>query len=486
MVNVLIIGDLMLDRYIWGAANKLSPEAPVPVVLVNEESFSLGGACNVASNLISLGASVSIYGAIGNDTEGALLQDFLNNKGIKSHCYKSNRPTTTKTRIMASKHQMLRIDKESNQVLESSIYEDMFDSIQGRITEFNCVILSDYLKGVLSYAFCQKLIKLANSFNIPILCDPKGSDYSKYKDVTLITPNKKEAIEATGVQIHNDKTLLESLHKLREICNVKYPLITLSEEGIGFLQNDTLHKKPTKAKEVYDVSGAGDTVIAALAYKLSSAESLESACLFANAAAAVVIGKLGSATATLDEINDVLAQKRILRSIESKILYVENISPAHNLREISEITSMNTQQFEHFIESIKSQNKKIIFTNGCFDILHYGHVNYLQKARKLGDVLIVGLNSDESVRKLKGEARPINNEQDRAYILASLACVSYVIIFNDDTPENLIKQIRPDILVKGADYANKDIAGAQYAKETKLIDYIESKSTTNIINKIRS
>ncbi|MWV70638.1 D-glycero-beta-D-manno-heptose-7-phosphate kinase [Helicobacter saguini] len=461
MVNVLIIGDLMLDRYIWGSANKLSPEAPVPVVLINEESFSLGGACNVASNLVALGASVSIYGVIGNDTEGALLQDFLNNKGVKSHCYKSNRPTTTKTRIMAAKHQMLRIDKESSDSLESSIYEYMFDSIQGKISEFNCVILSDYLKGVLSYAFCQKLIKLANSFNIPILCDPKGNDYSKYKGATLLTPNKKEAIQATGINIYNDRTLLESLHKLREICDVKYPLITLSEEGIGYLDNDTLHKKPTKAKEVYDVSGAGDTVIAALAFKLSMGENLESATTFANAAAAVVIGKLGSATASLDEINDVLAQKRILRSIESKII----------------------KNYDSIKDSMK--NKKIVFTNGCFDILHYGHVNYLQKARKLGDVLIVGLNSDSSVKMLKGDSRPINNEQDRAYILASLACVSYVIIFNDETPENLIKQIRPDILVKGADYANKEIAGSAYAKEIKLIDYIESKSTTNIINKIK-
>lgn len=461
-LKILVIGDLMLDKYIWGNAERLSPEAPVPVVKIEEESFSLGGACNVANNLIAMEAMVSIYGVIGNDVEGSLLHDFLVNKGIEAHCYKSNRPTTTKMRIMAAKHQMLRLDKENNMPLESKIYEAMFEDIQGHITTYQCVVLSDYLKGMLEPSFTQRIIKLANSFNIPILCDPKGNDYAKYKDATLLTPNRKEAIEATGITIHNDKTLLEALHKIHKICNVCYPLITLSEEGIAYLDNDlALHKKPTIAREVYDVSGAGDTVIAALALQLAQGQNLEYATQFANAAAAVVIGKVGSATATLQEIQDFLAPKRIIRDTEAKII----------------------TDFTHIKDSIG--HKKIVFTNGCFDILHYGHVSYLEKARKLGDVLIVGLNSDASVRRLKGKERPINPQDDRAFILASLACVSYVILFDDDTPEALIKQIQPHVLVKGADYANKEIVGAEYAQSVELIEFIEHKSTTNIINKIQ-
>lgn len=461
-LKILVVGDLMLDKYIWGSSERLSPEAPVPVVKVAEESFSLGGACNVANNLIAMNASVSLYGAVGNDTEGGLLHDFLTSKGIEAHCYKTGRPTTTKIRIMAAKHQMLRLDKESSKHLESKIYEEMFEDIQNRITEHHCMILSDYLKGVLSPAFTQRLIKLANSFNIPVLCDPKGSDYAKYKHATLLTPNKKEAIEATQVAISNDKTLLEALQKMRKICNVCYPLITLSEEGIAYLSSDgALHKKPTIAREVYDVSGAGDTVIAALALQLAKGRDIEEATRFANAAAAVVIGKIGSATATLQEIQDYLAPKRIVCDASSKII----------------------TDFSEIKDSLKG--KKIVFTNGCFDILHYGHASYLEKARKLGDVLIVGLNSDDSVRRLKGETRPINMQSDRAFILASLASVSYVIIFDSDTPENLIAQIRPNVLVKGSDYKGKVVAGEKYAQSLVLIDFIEKRSTTNVINKIQ-
>lgn len=461
-IKVLVVGDLMLDKYIWGSANRLSPEAPVPVVKIEEESFSLGGACNVANNLIAMEAFVSIYGVVGDDAEGEVLHDFLVSKGIDSHCYKSNRPTTTKMRIMAAKHQMLRLDKESSLPLEPHIYETMLNDIQINIATCHCMILSDYLKGVLSPDFTQKLIKLANNFDIPVLCDPKGSDYTKYKYATLLTPNKKEAMEATHIHIHDDKTLLEALLKMRQTCNLTYPLITLSEEGIAYLDgNSNLYKKPTIAKEVYDVSGAGDTVIAALALQLAKGESIEEATKFANAAAAVVIGKIGSATATLQEIRDYLAPKRIVRDARAKIIT--------NFSEIKENIG----------------DKKVVFTNGCFDILHYGHVSYLEKARKLGDVLIVGLNSDDSIRRLKGKDRPINIQEDRAFILASLACVSYVIIFDEDTPKNLIMQIRPHVLVKGADYKDKVVVGAEYANSLQLIDFIDNKSTTKIIDKIQ-
>lgn len=471
-VKIMIVGDLMLDKYIWGNANKLSPEAPVPVVRIEEESFNLGGACNVANNLIAMQAQVSIYGAIGNDIEGSLLHDFLVSKGIQSHCFKSHRPTTTKTRIMASKHQMLRIDKESTEELESKIYEEMFDHIQSHIKSYDCMILSDYLKGVLSLDFTQRLITLANNLNIPVLCDPKGDDYSKYKNATLLTPNKKEAMEATRITIRNDKTLYECLKQLQEITHVTYPLITLSEDGIGYLENDRLCKKPTIAQEVYDVSGAGDTVIAALALQLAQGKNLDFATKFANAAAAVVIGKIGSATATLTEIQHFLTPHyNMLDNFDSKF-------SNQNLE------SKIIKNFDEIKELLK--DKKIVFTNGCFDILHYGHLSYLEKARRLGDALIIGLNSDSSVKRLKGDLRPINTQADRAFMLAGLACVNYIIIFEEDTPLNLIKQICPDVLVKGADYANKEVVGSQYAKEVQLIEFIENKSTTSIIQKIQA
>ena len=449
-IKALVIGDLILDKYIWGSASRISPEAPVPVVNIDNESFSLGGACNVANNLVSMGASATIYGAIGHDDSGAMLHDLMINKGINAKFYYSNRPTTTKTRIMAAKHQMLRIDKEYTQILESHIYEEMLDSIQASITDYHVMILSDYLKGVLSPSFTQKLIKLANSFKIPVLCDPKGQDYSKYKNATLLTPNKKEAQEATNIHIHNDKSLEDALRALKAMCNLTYPLITLSEDGIGYLKEGSLCKKPTIAKEVYDVSGAGDTVISALALKLAQGSDIESALGFANAAAAVVISKIGSVAATLDEIHSFHKIVSNYESIKDKL-----------------------------------EGKKIVFTNGCFDILHYGHVSYLRKARALGDILIVGLNSDRSVKALKGSDRPINSQEDRAFILSSLECVSYVIIFDEDTPKNLISQILPDVLVKGADYRGKEIVGTEYAKEVKLIDFIDGKSTSSIVEKIR-
>ena len=462
MPKVLVIGDLMLDKYIWGSADKLSPEAPVPVVRIDSESFSLGGACNVAHNLVALGAKVSLYGAIGEDKEGEILKSLLVEKGIEAHCLVSNRPTTTKIRVMAAKHQMLRIDRESVNNLEPKLYEKLLKDISRDIASYDAVVLSDYLKGVLERSLTQRLINLALGAGLPVLCDPKGEDYSKYKNATILTPNKKEALMATKIPIRDHESLKAALEALQRISLVKYPLITLSEEGLAFLEGDTMHKIPTIAKEVYDVSGAGDTVIAALAISLAKKQNLHEATTFANAAAAVVIAKLGSAVATLAEIKDFLTPRRVIKEASEKIV------PS--------------------LDSIKDElkGKRIIFTNGCFDLLHAGHVAYLQSARKLGDLLIVGLNSDASVRRLKGRERPINNQEERALVLASLACVSFVIIFEDDTPTRLIEELRPDILVKGADYEGKEIAGAQYAKSLRLIELRPNCSTTSMVGRIKA
>lgn len=454
--KILVVGDLMLDHYILGDCSRVSPEAPVQVVEVKKEQNRLGGACNVAHNLISLGAKVELCGVIGEDRAGEELLSQAKELGIgTSHIYQdSQRQTTQKSRVLVSNQQILRVDREDRGEVSSEVLSQIFNTIAKEITSFDGVILSDYGKGVLSEKMTRELITLANQHQKIILCDPKGSDYSKYKNATLLTPNKKEAKEATGIEIDNPETLLLALNSLKNQCSLAYPLITLSEDGIGILENEELQVFPTLAQEVYDVTGAGDTVIASLCFALSQGKSIQEACKFANSAAAVVVAKVGSATATQEEIY-LFSQDS---GVESKILSSPKDLP---------------------------QNANIVFTNGCFDILHKGHVSYLQKAKELGDILVVGLNSDCSVKALKGEERPINSQEDRAYLLASLECVDFVIIFDELTPYELIKEISPSVLVKGADYEGKEVVGSEFAKEVRLLEFVEGKSTTNIIKKIK-
>ena len=454
--NILVVGDLMLDHYILGDCSRISPEAPVQVVEVKKEQNRLGGACNVAHNLISLGAKVELCGVIGEDRAGEELLFQAKELGIGiAHIYQdSQRQTTQKSRVLVSNQQIMRVDREDRGEVSSEVLSKIFEKISKEIEGFDGVILSDYGKGVLSEKMTKELIALANQHQKIILCDPKGSDYSKYKNATLLTPNKKEAKEATGIEIDNPQTLLLALNSLKAQCNLTYPLITLSEDGIGILENEELKVFPTLAQEVYDVTGAGDTVIASLCFSLSQGKSIEEACKFANSAAAVVVAKVGSATATQEEIYLFSCDN----GVESKILSSPKDLP---------------------------QNSNVVFTNGCFDILHKGHVSYLQKAKELGDILVVGLNSDRSIKALKGEDRPINPQEDRAYLLASLECVDFVIIFDELTPYELIKEISPNILVKGADYEGKEVVGSEFAKEVRLLEFVEGKSTTNIIKKIK-
>ncbi|PAF52645.1 D-glycero-beta-D-manno-heptose-7-phosphate kinase [Helicobacter sp. 13S00477-4] len=465
MPHILVIGDLMIDHYVWGKCERISPEAPVQIAEVKDESNRLGGACNVANNLISLGAKVSICGIIGDDDSGKWLINELDSLhiDIDNIFLLEKRPTTKKTRVIVSNQQVLRVDREDKNPIDENIIFEIMINIENKISNYDCIILSDYNKGVLNEVLTQNLIKLAKSENKPVLCDPKGSDYSKYKGATLLTPNKNEAQLATKINIIDDDSLCATLKNLKDQCDLSVPLITLSEDGIALLDTkNTLIKIPTIAKEVYDVTGAGDTVIAALGFALSSGLDIYKSCEFANAAAAVVVGKVGSATATYGEIIQYL-HSRHQNDFNDKILTKSSL--------LIILQSLN--------------DKKIVFTNGCFDILHRGHISYLQSSKKLGDILIVGLNSDLSVKRLKGEERPINSQEDRAFILAGLESVDFIIIFDEDTPEELIAAIKPDILVKGKDYEGKRIAGSQHAKEVLLIDFIEGKSTTNILNKIK-
>ncbi len=463
--KILVIGDLMIDHYLWGSCERISPEAPVQIVDISKETTVLGGGGNVINNLKALGASVSVSGVIGSDENGVELINLLKNIGVDvgGIIVQNGRKTSKKSRVIAASQQILRYDKESKEEIEKSSVEKILSSLANSVSDYDAVILSDYGKGVLTDELCQGVIKLCNKAGIKVLVDPKGSDYSKYSGAYLLTPNKKEAMLATKIEIKEKGSLKEALLKMKQEADLTISLITLSEDGIA-TYDDEMKIFPTVAKEVFDVTGAGDTVIASIAFALSAGKNIEEACKFANLAAGVVVGKIGSATVTLDEIEEYEASLH------------KSTSEAH-IKSFDEIKSV--------VERYRASGKKVVFTNGCFDILHVGHVKYLQIAKSFGDVLIVGLNSDASVSRLKGPSRPVNIAEDRAYLLAALEAVDFVVPFEDDTPYELIKMIKPDTLVKGGDYEGKSVVGTEFAGELKLVDFVDGKSTTKTIQKIK-
>ncbi|EAL2460300.1 D-glycero-beta-D-manno-heptose-7-phosphate kinase [Campylobacter lari] len=443
--KILVVGDFMVDHYIWCDCTRISPEAPVMVMKSQKEDKRLGGAGNVYANLKSLGAEVFALGLVGDDESGKFLKENLNAKLL----IEKDRKTPLKSRVLSHSQQVLRLDDENN--FDTKLEDEIIQEYKKIAKDYDAIILSDYAKGVLTSRVTKALIEHANTLNLPILIDPKGSDFSKYQNATLLTPNKKEAIQALGVEKIDN--LEKALKKLKDDLNLTYSIITLSEEGIA-LFDEKLHIIPAKALEVYDVTGAGDSVIAMLAYALALKVDIIKACELANDAAAVVVAKVGSVSVSLEEIKNLKKA-----SFEDKI-----------------------KSKEELVKLI--QNQKIVFTNGCFDIMHYGHIKYLEKAKKLGDILVVGLNSDESVKRLKGNSRPINLEFQRACMLASMYFVDYVVIFNEDTPYELIEFLKPDVLVKGADYKDKEVVGSNLVKKVELIDFEDGFSTTNIINRI--
>ena len=463
--KLLVIGDLMIDHYLWGSCERISPEAPVQVVNVKSESAVLGGAGNVINNLNALGAQVDVISVIGGCEISDELKTLLSNINVNSQYLitQKDRITSKKSRIIAAQQQVVRYDRESTDEINSESQKQILDTFNSIITDYDGVLLSDYGKGVLTSGLTQSLISIANKNNKKVLVDPKGLDYSKYKGAYLLTPNKKEASEATKVDIKDDDSLTKAITQLKTECDLDVSLITLSEQGVA-IYDDRLRTHPTVAREVFDVTGAGDTVLASLGFALACGYEIDDAVEFSNLAAGVVVGKIGSATASLNEI------------IEYESSLNKSSSDAH-IKTLNEITVLSKE--------LKARGKKIIFTNGCFDILHAGHVRYLETAKSYGDVLILGLNSDRSVTALKGEGRPINTQLDRAYILAALEAVDYVVVFDDDTPYDLIKAIKPHILVKGGDYEGKQVVGQDIADELKLVQFVDGKSTTKTIEKIQ-
>lgn len=449
--KILVIGDFMVDNYTWCDCSRVSPEAPVLVAKTLKEDKRLGGAANVYANLKSLGADVFAIGVIGDDESGNFLKanlkgEFLIQKGRK---------TPFKNRIMAHNQQVLRVDEED--VSEILLENELIFLFEEKIKAFEAVILSDYAKGVLTTKICKALIRKANELEIPILIDPKGNDFSKYKGATLLTPNKKEALEALKFENLDAENLEKGIKKLKDDFSLRYSIITLSEAGIAVFDK-ALQIAPAKALEVYDVTGAGDSVIAVLAFCLASGIEIFKACEIANEAAAVVVSKIGSVSVSFDEIKSFKKS-----NFESKILSKEEL-----------------------LKKLKEQNKKVIFTNGCFDIVHFGHIKYLEKAKRLGDILVVGLNSDSSIKRLKGEIRPVNSQFQRACMLAAFYFVDFVVIFEEDTPFELIRFLKPDILVKGADYQGKEVVGSHLVSKVEFIDFEGDFSTSKIIDKIRN
>lgn len=467
---VLVIGDLMLDRYLIGDVQRISPEAPVPVVLLKEQNDRAGGAANVAANLANLGITTRIAGCVGEDAEATTLLALINHLGIKSEAViqSSERPTIAKTRVMSSHQQIVRIDQESQAALSEAENTELHILITRAIHDQPAiVILSDYAKGVLSESTCRFIIETCHQAKIPVLVDPKGHDYTKYKGATALTPNKKETAEACGVSMNDNKALLAAAKQLKRSLDLDFLAVTRGEEGITLLEQDTDHHIAATAKQVFDVSGAGDTVIATLAAGLIHGLSAQEALSLANTAAGIVVGKVGTVPIQLDELLHELTSKNASKQADK----------------ICDLPSLKNK-----VNNWRASHQKIVFTNGCFDLLHAGHVTYLEAAKKTGDKLILGLNTDRSVSALKGPTRPVIHENDRARVLAALEAVDAVILFDDDTPLNLIDAIKPDVIVKGDDYTEEQVVGGNEVKSwggsVKLIPLVQGRSTSGILEKI--
>lgn len=461
--HVLVIGDVMLDRYWHGGTTRISPEAPVPVVKVGQVEDRPGGAANVALNIAALGAGASLIGVIGEDEAGQVLQNRLKAAGIRADLQMSNaRPTITKLRVVSRHQQLLRMDFEEVFLQEDS--DQFLQKARILMPYMDALVLSDYAKGSLLMA--PALIELARQFSVPVLVDPKGHDFSRYRGATLLTPNYVEFESVVG-HCATEQEVVERGAALATELDIQGILVTRGEQGMTLLRpgQSELHL-PARAREVFDVTGAGDTVISVLAASMASGQSIPEAMALANLAAGIVVAKQGTATVNAPELR---------RAVQTE--------------QGSERGVVTEAQLLVAIEDAWASGERIVFTNGCFDIIHAGHVGYLEEARLLGDRLIVAVNSDASIRRLKGEGRPINPVDRRMAVLAGLESVDWVLSFDDDTPERLLQSIRPDILVKGGDYREDQVVGGDIVKarggQVKVLGFVESCSTTAIVNKIR-
>lgn len=464
--HILVVGDVMLDNYYVGDVRRISPEAPVPVFRKRSERSVLGGAANVAANLVAANQQASMMSIIGRDANGKTMMKLFENLGINTGLVSNlQRSTTIKTRFLADNNQqLLRLDVEDTDPITKVESNRILKKLQKVIDDFDLILMSDYLKGLLTQEFTQGVIKLAKKHDIPVVIDVKDPKYGKYYGATLLKPNLNELRSLTGKNVKTDEEIVEAAEELRKRSNCQYVLTTLGAKGMVLVGDGEPYFVKSLAREVYDVSGAGDTTIAYLATCMANEIPIRESVDIANYAAGIQVGKVGTSSVSWQEVRDLISN--------------EDHGIAHKILSAEELNSFRKDNAQ----------KKIVFTNGCFDILHVGHKRYLQQAATLGDILVVGVNSDASVRRLKGPTRPVNNEQDRAEMLSALGFIDYVVIFDEDTPYELIKKIQPDVLVKGGDYKPEEVVGKDIVEarggQLELISFVEGKSTTNIIKKI--
>ena len=475
--RLLVIGDVMLDRYLWGSVSRISPEAPVPVVKLLRQTDTAGGAGNVAANAAGLGLQVALCGFAGSDVEGDRLVQLLDGMGIETGgIVRTNRPTITKTRVIGEvksstrRQQILRLDMEDGAPPGGNEVRSLLGIVEQELDlGAGAVILSDYSKGTLTEEVCRQVLGMADEREIPSLVDPKGYDYSKYIGATAITPNRTELAEMSRVPAGDLDGLLAAGQQLCRDMGLRFLLATLGEMGMALVEPDSIKRFPAVSREVFDVSGAGDTAIATLASGMAAGLDPEDAVRLANLAGGLVVEKVGTASITRRELISAIATERALEQCD-KVCGLEDL--------LARTTRW------------KAKGERIVFTNGCFDLLHVGHVTYLEHARHAGDRLVVGLNTDRSVRALKGAGRPVIPQDDRARVLAALASVDAVILFDEDTPLELIKAVRPDVLVKGSDYREEEITGAEEVRswggDVVLAPLVEGRSTSGILKEASS
>lgn len=463
--QILVFGDYMVDKYIYGNVNRISPEAPVPVISMKKEQLKLGGAGNVINNLVSLGARVKVLGCIGDDKPGEFILGAFSDDKINIDYFKQydELKTIQKTRIVSKKQQFMRIDEEIIKELPKSYYSYINENIDEILEDIDSIVISDYAKGAVNKNFAQLLIEAGNKKNIPIIVDPKGSDYTKYNGATLCTPNMKELQDVCKNICKSEIDIEKYGKEIVNKFNFDYLVITRSEDGISLISKEEKKDFPAKAKDVIDVSGAGDTVVASISLLKTIDLKIDEICILANLAASVVVSKFGTSTLSLDEL-------------------VSTINQSSNFKLLDISTA------KYIVNDLKQKGKKIVCTNGCFDLLHVGHLTSFKQAREYGDVLIVIVNSDSSIKENKGDLRPIISEKDRIEMLCALEIVDYVILMNEKTPERIISIIQPDVTVKGEDWKNKEVPEKKivesYGGKMEFVKLEKEKSTTLIIEKI--
>ena len=473
--RVLCIGDVMMDRFVYGSIERISPEAPIPVLLVEREKHMLGGAGNVVANIAALGAKATLVAVVGADTVGTEIQKQLEDTGIQAALeISADRFSTVKSRFVCGTQQVLRVDREKAVSIPAAVEDKIIKRIVELVPQAGAIILSDYKKGLLTDKIVSATIACARQHNKPVIVDPKGNDFSRYRGATVITPNRKELEIAVGMKAGTDDEIRAAALKLVMDCGIETVLATRSRDGMSIItKNEEPVHIPSQVREIYDVSGAGDTVIATFAAGIAAGLSVRNSALLANVAAGIVVGKPGTATARLDEICAALETMPVM----------QKISATQRAPKWTTVQEATTQA-----ERLRTRGLKVGFTNGCFDLLHPGHLSVLRQAKAGCDFLIVAINSDASVRRLKGAERPVQNQAARADILSALDMVDMVIVFEEDTPLALIKEIKPDVLIKGGQYKLEEVVGYDvvmaYGGKILRAEMEEGFSTTDVIARI--